>query len=165
MRSRKTTIMAFSIALAMILSYVESQIPTLIPIPGVKLGLANIVVVFVLYKLGFKFAIVISLVRVLLLAIMFGNLVSLLYSISGAILSLASMVILMKTKLFSHVAVSVTGGVMHNVGQILTACVVMGVDLIRYYFPYLLVSGVASGIAIGLLASIMVKRIEVKMVI
>ncbi len=162
MRSRKTTIMAFSIALAMILSYVESQIPTLIPIPGVKLGLANIVVVFVLYKLGFKFAIVISLVRVLLLAIMFGNLVSLLYSISGAILSLASMVILMKTKLFSHVAVSVTGGVMHNVGQILTACVVMGVDLIRYYFPYLLVSGVASGIAIGLLASIMVKRIEVK---
>lgn len=161
-KTKKTTVMAFSVALAMILSYVESQIPSLIPVPGVKMGLANIVVVFTLYKLGGKQAIVISLIRVFLLALMFGSLVSMVYSIAGAVLSLISMFILKKLDMFSTVAVSVVGGVMHNVGQIVMACIILSTDLIRYYLPFLMISGILSGIVIGLVAATIIKRIEVQ---
>lgn len=160
-KTKKTTVMAFAIALAMILSYVESQIPTIIPVPGVKMGLANIVVVFTLYKLGAKQAIVISLIRVFLLALMFGSLVSMVYSIAGAVLSLLCMFILKKMDMFSTVAVSVVGGVMHNVGQIVMACIILSTDLIRYYLPFLMLSGILSGIVIGLVAAVIIKRIEV----
>ena len=150
-----------SVALAMILSFVESQIPSFVPIPGVKVGLANIVVVFALYKLGWKEAFAVSLLRVMLISILFGHLASFFYSIAGAVLSFIGMVLLKKTGRFSHIAVSVTGGVLHNVGQIAMACILLGTNAIAYYLPFLILSGTIAGVLIGLLAALLVDRIRI----
>ena len=162
MKTKKIAVLALAIALAMILSFVESQIPAFVAIPGVKIGLANIAVVFVLYKLGWKEAVLISLVRVFMVSVLFGTAVSLFYSVAGAVLSLTGMVLLKKTGLFSTVAVSVTGGVLHNVGQILMACLLLETNVIVYYLPFLILSGVIAGVVIGVVAAIMVKRVQVK---
>ena len=162
MKTTKLTVMALSVALAMILSFVESQIPAFVAVPGVKVGLANIVVVFVLYKLGWKEAAVISLVRVFMMAVLFGSGVSFFYSVAGAVLSLGGMILLKKCKVFSYVAVSVAGGVLHNAGQIAMACILLQTDVIRYYLPFLIISGVIAGVAVGLIAAVMVKRINIK---
>ena len=162
MKTRKIATLALAIALAMILSFVESQIPAFVAIPGVKVGLANIAVVFVLYKLGWKEAVLISLVRVFMVSVLFGTAVSLFYSAAGAVLSLTGMVLLKRTGLFSTVAVSVTGGVLHNVGQILMACLLLETNVIVYYLPFLILSGVIAGVVIGVVAAIMVKRVQVK---
>ena len=162
MKTKKIAVLALSIALAMILSFVESQIPAFVAIPGVKVGLANIAVVFVLYKLGWKEAVLISLVRVVMVSMLFGTLVSLFYSVAGAVLSLTGMVLLKKTGLFSTVAVSVTGGVLHNVGQILMACLLLETNVIVYYLPFLILSGVIAGVVIGVVAAIMVNRVQVE---
>ena len=161
MKTRTLTVMALSVALAMILSFVESQIPSFVPIPGVKVGLANIIVVFALYKLGWKEAFVISLLRVMLISILFGHLASFFYSMAGAVLSFIGMVLLKKTGRFSHIAVSVTGGVLHNVGQIAMACILLGTNAIAYYLPFLILSGTIAGVLIGLLAALLVDRIRI----
>ena len=161
MKASKLSLLALSVSLAMILSFVESQIPAMVAIPGVKVGLANIVVVFALYKLGWKYAAVISMTRVFLVGLLFGNGISILYSFTGAIVSFAAMLLLKKAKVFSTMAVSVAGGVLHNLGQIAMACVIMGTDVLRYYAPFLVLSGTLAGIAIGVLAAIMIRRIEV----
>ena len=116
--TKKLTTLAMMATFALILSYVESKIPALVAIPGVKVGLANIVVIFVLYKLGLKEAIVISAIRVFIVAMLFGSPVSMIYSLAGAVLSLTVMFLLKRFTPLSEVAVSVSGGVMHNVGQI-----------------------------------------------
>ena len=162
MKTKKIAVLALAIALAMILSFVESQIPAFVAIPGVKIGLANIAVVFVLYKLGWKEAVLISLVRVVMVSMLFGTLVSLFYSVAGAVLSLTGMVLLKKTGLFSTVAVSVTGGVLHNVGQILMACLLLETNVIVYYLPFLILSGVIAGVVIGVVSTIMVNRVQVE---
>ena len=154
--------LALSVALAMVLSFVESLIPAFVAVPGVKVGLANIVVVFVLYKLGWKEAVAISLVRVFLLAVLFGSGVSFLYSVAGAALSLSGMILLQRCKVFSYVAVSVAGGVLHNAGQIAMACFLLRTDVLRYYLPFLVLSGVIAGVVVGLIAAIMVKRVNLK---
>lgn len=158
MKAKKVTVTAMCIALAMILSYVESQIPS--PgIPGIKLGLANLVVVFALYRLGWKEAVGISLLRVFLVALLFGHAASLMYSASGAALSLLGMILLKKTDRLSCVAVSVIGGVLHNAGQILMAWALMGANVV-WYLPVLVLSGTIAGVAIGLVSAILVKRIK-----
>lgn len=162
MKTKKIAVLALAIALAMILSFVESQIPAFVAIPGVKIGLANIAVVFVLYKLGWKEAVLISLVRVFMVSVLFGTAVSLFYSVAGAVLSLTGMVLLKKTGLFSTVAVSVTGGVLHNVGQILMACLLLETNVIVYYLPFLILSGVIAGVVIGVVSAIMVDRVQVE---
>ncbi|MBP3623473.1 MAG: Gx transporter family protein [Oscillospiraceae bacterium] len=162
MKTKKIAVLALAIALAMILSFVESQIPAFVAIPGVKIGLANITVVFVLYKLGWKEAVLISLVRVFMVSVLFGTAVSLFYSVAGAVLSLTGMVLLRKTGLFSTVAVSVTGGVLHNVGQILMACLLLETNVIVYYLPFLILSGVIAGVVIGVVSAIMVNRVQVE---
>lgn len=162
MKTKKIAVLALDIALAMILSFVESQIPAFVAIPGVKIGLANIAVVFVLYKLGWKEAVLISLVRVFMVSVLFGTAVSLFYSVAGAVLSLTGMVLLRKTGLFSTVAVSVTGGVLHNVGQILMACLLLETNVIVYYLPFLILSGVIAGVVIGVVSAIMVNRVQVE---
>ena len=162
MKTKKIAVLALAIALAMILSFVESQIPAFVAIPGVKIGLANIAVVFVLYKLGWKEAVLISLVRVVMVSMLFGTAVSLFYSVAGAVLSLTGMVLLRKTGLFSTVAVSVTGGVLHNVGQILMACLLLETNVIVYYLPFLILSGVIAGVVIGVVSAIMVNRVQVE---
>ncbi len=147
------------VALAMILSYVESLIPS--PgIPGVKLGLANIVVIFALYKLGWKEAAGISLLRVFLVSLLFGHAASLMYSAAGAALSLAGMILLKRTDKLSCVAVSVIGGVLHNLGQILMAWALMGANVV-WYLPVLILSGTIAGVAIGVISAILVKRINI----
>ena len=162
MKTKKIAVLALAIALAMILSFVESQIPAFVAIPGVKVGLANIAVVFVLYKLGWKEAVLISLVRVFMVSVLFGTAVSLFYSVAGAVLSLTGMVLLKKTGLFSTVAVSVTGGVLHNIGQILMACLLLETNVIVYYLPFLILSGVIAGVVIGVVSAIMVNRVQVE---
>ena len=150
------------VALAMVLSYVEYLIPFSSAVPGVKLGLANIVVIFALYRLGPGASAVISLVRVLLMTFLFGNAFALFYSLSGAILSLAVMILLKKSGKFSALGVGAAGGVCHNVGQILCAIVVLETGKLAYYLPVLLVSGTLAGIGTGVAGGILIKRIDPK---
>ena len=125
MKTKKLTVMAMTTAVAMILSFVESQIPAFVAVPGVKIGLANIAVVFALYRLGWKEAVAVSLVRVVLVSMLFGSIASLFYSLAGAALSLTGMGLLKKTGRFTEIMVSVTGGILHNVGQIGMACLIL----------------------------------------
>ena len=160
METRKIARMGLLVALSMILSYVESLIPAFVPVPGVKVGLANIVVIFALYTLGPIEALIVSLLRVILSSFLFGSVLSLLYSLSGALLSLGGMILMKKLKIFSTTVVSVTGGVLHNVGQILVACLVLETDVLLYYLPVLILSGVITGAVIGIIASLVIKRLE-----
>lgn len=157
--------MAMAVAVALILSYVESQIPPIFTaVPGIKMGLANIAVVFALYKLGWKEAVLISLLRVFLVSLLFSPLgvMGLAYSLAGAALSLLGMIALKATGLFSSVAVSVTGGVLHNVGQIGMACLLLETARLVYYLPALALSGIAAGVLVGVVAAVLVKRIKVE---
>ena len=163
MKTKKLTVMALTTALAMILSFVESQIPAFVAVPGVKMGLANIAVVFALYKLDWKEAVVVSLIRVVLVSILFGTVASLFYSLAGAVLSLLGMGLLKKTGRFTEIVVSVAGGVLHNIGQIAMACILLETDALKYYLPFLLVSGILAGVVIGVVSAILVRRINLKM--
>jgi heptaprenyl diphosphate synthase len=145
----------------MILSFIESRIPAFIPVPGVKLGLANIAVIFTLYKLDEKSAVCVSLVRVALSALLFGSVASFIYSVSGAVLSLSLMILSRRVFKLHKVGVSILGGVAHNIGQIIAAAAVMGSAAIIYYLPVLIISGTAAGIAIGLISNELVKRIKI----
>ena len=156
------TALALTISFALILSFVESRIPTFVAIPGVKVGLANIAVIFTLYKFGLKEAIIVSILRIVIVSMLFGSPVSLMYSAAGAILSLCSMVLLKKLTRLAEVAVSVCGGVMHNVGQITMASVLFDTNLVVYYMPFLILSGTIAGIAVGITAAILIKRIKIK---
>jgi len=148
------------IALSMVLSYVEFLIPLSVAVPGVKLGLANIVVVFALFRLGKVEAFVISMLRVLLMTFMFGNAFALFYSLSGAVLSFAVMLLLLKTGRFSPAGVGIGGGVFHNIGQLLCASVLLGTKQLLYYLPVLLISGTMAGVAIGLVAGMLLSRVK-----
>lgn len=161
MRNNKIATLSLLIALAMILSFVESQIPSFFAIPGIKIGLANIAVIFALYKLSIKEAIIVSLVRVIILSFLFGTTVTLIYSLSGAILSMLVMVIMKKSNKFSEVAVSIAGGVMHNAAQIAVACVLLKNDTIKYYLPFLIVSGILTGTVIGIVSAKIIERIKI----
>ena len=160
MKTKKLTVMAMTTAVAMILSFVESQIPAFVAVPGVKIGLANIAVVFALYRLGWKEAVAVSLVRVILVSMLFGSIASLFYSLAGAAMSLTGMGLLKKTGRFTEIMVSVTGGILHNVGQIGMACLILETAALRYYLPFLLVSGIIAGIVVGILSAILVQRIK-----
>lgn len=150
--SRKVAYSAILVALAMIFSYVEALIPFNIAVPGIKLGLANLIVVVGLYFLSPQQVLLISVTRILLTGFMFGNGMSIIYSLAGGLLSFAVMLLLKKRKSFSIVGVSIAGGVMHNVGQILVAaCVVENMKLF-YYLPALLVAGVITGTLIGVVS-------------
>lgn len=159
METRKVVHMGMLIALAMVLSFIESQIPAFIAVPGLKLGLANIAVVFALYRLGFREALGVSLIRVVLSAILFGSVVSGLYSAAGAVLSLAGMALLKKTGFFGTVGVSVSGAVLHNLGQIGIACLILRTQALVYYLPFLILSAVAAGVVIGIVSAVLVERL------
>ena len=148
------------IAVAMILSYVESMIPAFVAVPGVKMGLSNIATVFALYFLGWPYAICVSLVRVCLSALLFGNVVGLIYSLSGAALALLVMILLKNFDLFSNVGVSVAGGICHNAGQIIAACIVMKTSAISVYFIPLIISGTVSGVLIGVVSGMLLERLK-----
>ena len=158
MKTKKLTTLALLTAGAMILSYVESLLPSF-GIPGVKMGLANIAVIFALYRLGWKEALGISLVRVFMVSMLFGSMSALLYSLAGAAASLGVMTLLKRLDRFSETGVSVAGGVAHNAGQIAVAIALLGNVKLAYYYPILVISGVAGGILTGLTAAMLIKRI------
>ncbi|MBR4032958.1 MAG: Gx transporter family protein [Clostridia bacterium] len=160
MKTKKVAFLGLSIALAMILSFVESQIPALVAIPGIKVGLPNLVMVFLLYKVGWKETVIVSIIRVVLVSMLFGNVQTMAFSVAGAVLSLTGMIILKKLNLFSCIAISVVGGVLHNVGQILMACLMTQTAQIAYYLPVLLISGTVAGVVIGLIGGMLVKRLD-----
>ena len=160
MKTKKVAFLGLSIALAMILSFVESQIPALVAIPGIKVGLPNLVMVFLIYKVGWKETVIVSIIRVVLVSMLFGNVQTMAFSVAGAVLSLTGMIILKKLNLFSCIAISVVGGVLHNVGQILMACLMTQTAQIAYYLPVLLISGTVAGVVIGLIGGMLVKRLD-----
>ena len=161
-RTKKMTALALTISFALILSFVESRVPAFVAIPGVKVGLANIAVIFTLYKFGLKEAITVSILRIVIVSMLFGSPVSFMYSAAGAILSLGSMVALKKLTRLTEVAVSVCGGVMHNVGQIAMASVLFDTNLVTYYLPFLILSGTLAGIVVGVASAMLIKRIDMK---
>lgn len=146
-------------ALALIFSYVETLIPISIGIPGAKLGLANLVIVIALYKLGTKEAYLLSIVRIVLAGFLFGNLAAILYSLAGGMLSLAVMSQLKKAAHISIIGVSVAGGVFHNAGQLIIASAVVENFSLLLYFPALMVAGTITGLLIGIISREMLKHI------
>ena len=147
-------------ALALIFSYVETLIPIQLGIPGAKLGLANLVIVIVLYKTDWKEALLLSVVRIVLSGFLFGNLFSIIYSLAGGILSLAVMAAIRKDKGFSVIGVSMAGGVCHNIGQLIVAMIVVQTYQVGYYLPVLLIAGLATGTLIGVISSGVLKRLS-----
>ena len=147
-------------SLALLLSYVEFLLPPLfVAVPGIKLGLPNVAILFVLYYAGARPAIAVSLIRVVLSSILFGNAMSFAYSIAGAALSLLIMAILKRTDKLSPVGVSVAGAVMHNIGQIIVAVVLLATPQIAYYMIALTLTGVVSGVFVGILGGLLLRRI------
>lgn len=149
------------ISVAAVMSYVESLIPLRLPAPGMKIGLANIVTVWVLYSMGIKPAAIISVLRVLLVGFLFGNLYSIIFSMAGAAASMGVMYAIRKIKRFSIIGVSIAGGVTHNLAQTAVAMIVLENARIAYYLPALIIGGVAAGIAIGILGGILYKKIKI----
>ncbi len=158
--TKKLTLLSLIVAVAMILSYVESLVPAFVAVPGVKMGLSNIATVFALYTLGPLSAVCVSVVRVCLSSLLFGNPVMLIYSLFGAAFALAAMLLLHRVKLFSTVGVSVVGGVMHNAGQVLAACLVMENAAISLYLAPLAISGTLAGVVIGVAAGVLTNRVK-----
>ena len=158
--SRMTAICGVFIALAMVLSYLESLVPISFAIPGIKLGLANIVTIIALVKLGLKPALIISVGRVLLSGLLFGNQATIMYSMVGALFSIAVMFIVRKLKLLAITGTSVCDAVAHNLGQLIVAAIVIENTKIFYYMAVLSVSGIIAGVLIGLLAGIIIKNIR-----
>lgn len=150
---KKTALLGFLLALSMILAYIESLLPLAVGIPGVKLGLPNMVVVLLLYSYGEKEALTVNLLRILLAGFLFGNLYSILYAIAGALCSFGVMAVLRRTGIFSIVGVSISGGVSHNIGQILVAMFVVETFAPAFYLPFLLIAGAVTGFLIGIVCA------------
>lgn len=160
MNHKKTAYLGLFAAVAIIFGYVESLIPFFAGIPGMKLGLANLAVLFILETYTWKEAAIISVVRILVIGFLFGNMFSILYSLAGAGLSLAVMTLMKKFSGFSLMGISVAGGVSHNIGQLIVAAFIVENTSLFYYAPALLISGVITGLLIGLLTREVTKRIR-----
>lgn len=146
-------------ALAMIFSYIEFLIPFSVGIPGVKLGLPNLIIIIALYKMDIKYAFTINVVRILISGLLFTGAFGTVYSLAGGLLSLSVMWILKKTDLFSMIGVSMAGGVAHNMGQLLIASAIVSDLKMFLYFPILMFSGLISGILIGIVAYVLEKKL------
>ena len=160
MNQKKLAYMGLFAAIAIIFGYVESLIPFFAGIPGIKLGLANLAVLFILEKYTWKEAVLVSMVRILVIGFMFGNMFSILYSMAGAALSLTVMTFMKKKSGFSLLGISVAGGVSHNIGQLIVATLIVENKSLLYYAPVLIISGVITGVLIGILTGEVTKRIH-----
>ena len=160
MKQKKIAYMGLFAAIAIIFGYVESLIPFFAGIPGIKLGLANLSVLFILETYTWKEAALVSMVRILVIGFMFGNMFSILYSMAGAALSLTVMTLMKRFSGFSILGISVAGGVSHNIGQLIIAALIVENTSLFYYAPVLLISGVITGILIGILTGEVTKRIH-----
>lgn len=158
-QTKKLSISAALTSLALIFSYIEFLIPFSFGIPGIKLGLANVVIIVALYTVGTSYAFSINVLRVFIAGMLFGNAFAIVYSLAGAVLSFFCMIMLKKTGLFSVTGVSMAGGVAHNLGQIIAAALIIENVKIFYYFPVLIFSGMVTGILIGIIAYLICKRV------
>lgn len=158
--TKRAAFLGLATALSLLLSYVEVLMPPLYAaVPGIKLGLPNMAILYLLYSTDVRYAALVSLTRVAISSLLFGNVMSLSYSLAGALLSLSVMWLLKKTKFFSEVGVSVAGGVTHNLGQVLVAVLLLDTPQIAYYMIVLTVTGTISGIFIGLCGAFLLKRL------
>lgn len=160
MRSGKVAGVGMMVALAMVFSYIESLFPVSLGVPGIKLGLSNVVTVFALYRFNPITAFGIAVVRIILSGLTFGSLSTMMYSLSGGLLSYFVMLLLKRKEDFSVYGVSIAGGVCHNLGQIVVAALVLQTGLLIYYIPFLLAAGTAAGVAIGYLSGLLLKRLK-----
>jgi len=159
--TKKVAFLGLAAALALLLSYVEVLLPPLYAaVPGIKLGLPNIAILYLLYAMDVRYAALVSLTRVAIASLLFGNIMTLAYSLAGAVLSLGVMWLLKKTKFLSEVGVSVAGGVTHNLGQVLVAMFLLDTPQIAYYMIVLTLTGTISGIFIGLCGALLLKRLS-----
>lgn len=157
-RTKKTAVLGLFIALSLIFSYVESVIPVPLVVPGAKLGLPNTLILLLLYTYGVREAAIVNVTRICLSGFLFGNLFSILYSLAGAAVSFAVMLLVMRMQIFPMKAVSVLGGVFHNIGQIFVAVFLVSGMSVMAYLPILLVAGVVTGLCNGILAEMIYKR-------
>ncbi len=161
--TQKTAFLGLCIAVALAFAYVEAILPPLVSaVPGIKMGLPNIVIIFLLYRRGVPAAAAVSLCRILLVALLFGNTMALLYSLAGGVLSLTAMALLKRLDFLSVAGVSVAGGVLHNVGQILMAMLVLGTAELGYYLIVLAVTGTIAGLFVGLCGALLIRRIPAR---
>ncbi|SHI34050.1 Gx transporter family protein [Parasporobacterium paucivorans] len=158
--AKRISYLSMFTAFAIILSYIEVILPFNFGIPGVKLGLANLVVVIVLFNIGPREAMLINIVRIFIIALLFGNPFSLLFSFAGAFISFVFMFLAMKSKLFSIIAVSVVGGVTHNIAQIVIASLVVETYGILYYLPVLIIAGFVTGLVLGIIANLFQNKVK-----
>jgi len=157
-KTQRITTLGIFTSLAMVLSYIELLLPPVWPaVPGVKIGLPNIIIIFLLYRVSVSAAITVSLIRLCLTALLFGTAMIFVYSLAGAVLSICIMIILKKTDIFSMVGVSIAGGVFHNLGQILAAMIILQTKEIGYYMIFLAVSGILAGVFVGLCGMLLIK--------
>ena len=160
MKAKKLAFYGLFLALALVAGYIERLIPFNPGIPGVKIGLANIVTMVLLYTMGWQAAVIVTIARILLSGILFGSGFAMVYSAAGAALSMLVMLVLKRTGLFGTVGISLAGGVFHNVGQILVAVAVLETRSLVYYLPVLVLSGILAGILIGLLSGWLTLRLN-----
>lgn len=159
-KNRRVALLGVCAGVALVLAYAEAMLPPLYAaVPGIKLGLPNIAIIFILYRLGVREAAAVSFVRIVIVSMLFGNIPTFAYSVAGATLSLLGMWLLRRLDRFSVVGVSVVGAVLHNVGQILTAMVLLGTAELGYYLIVLSVTGTLSGIFVGLCGAFTVNRV------
>ena len=160
-KTRRIALLGVLISVALVLSYLEVMLPPIsTAVPGIKMGLPNLIIIFVLYKFGLKEAVTVSLIRVFIVALLFGNVMTLAYSVAGAVLSLGLMTLFKKINLFSQIGVSIIGGISHNLGQILVAIFLFDTIQIGYYMIVLSITGTIAGVVIGIISSILVKKLE-----
>ena len=159
-KARRTALIGMYAAIAVVLSYVEMLLPITIGIPGAKPGFANIIIVFAIYSVSGVSAFIINFIRILIIGMLFGNFVSIAFSICGALVSLAVMLAVKRIKGIHSLGVSICGGVSHNLGQIAAASFLVKNYSIFYYFPVLMIAGILSGIVIGIVSGLLLKRLN-----
>ncbi len=159
-RNKKLARLGLFTAIAIIFGYVETLIPVPIPIPGIKLGLANLSILYILRRYSWKEAAAVSVVRIIVVGLMFGSMFSILYSLAGAAVSLTAMSLLFRHTSASIPAVSITGGIAHNMGQLIIACFIVSNQALLYYAPVLLIAGMITGLAIGVLTQEVLRRVK-----
>lgn len=160
-KTKKVALLGILTSVALILSYVEAILPPIwSAVPGIKMGFPNIVIIFILYRFGIKEAAIVSFIRIFIVALLFGNVMTLAYSCAGAFLSIVLMAVFKKINAFSVVGTSIVGGVAHNLGQILVAIFLFDTVQIGYYMAVLAVTGTIAGVFIGIAGAFLLKRLE-----
>ena len=161
--AKKVSLYGILVSLAFISSYIEVLIPFNFHIPGMKLGLANIAVLVALYTGGAKAGITVSIIRIILVGLTFGNPYSAIYGLSGGVLSLAVMIFLKRTDFFGMMGVIKAGGVAHNIGQLLWAMIILKLPAVFTYLSYLILVGTITGALIGIIDEEVLKRLKIRL--